>query len=104
MPYLLKIDPNQTEKLYYLREWRKNQGQKSTIAGIVKEAIEEYLSKTSNEVEKGGCLITERISEQDRLEKEYVRKKREIAKKKYNSEKLKLYEKFENYLLTDKDK
>jgi tRNA A22 N-methylase len=102
MPYLLKIDPNQMEKLYFLREWRKNQGQKSSIAGMVREAIKNYLSKASDEIKKGHCLITERVYKQNELEKEYVRKKTEVARERMNPEKLKLYEKFENYLLTDK--
>jgi len=44
--YLIKIKPEQIKELYWLREKRKSNGdRKSSIAGIVREAIDDYLIK-----------------------------------------------------------
>ena len=62
------------EKLYCLREERKSNGQKSSIARMVKDAIARYLGKYEDEVEKGGCLIAARTSKLAELEEEHARK------------------------------
>lgn len=41
--YSPKIDENQIKRLYRLRETMKENGDKATMAGVVREAIEKYL-------------------------------------------------------------
>ena len=76
MAYLLKIKPEQMEKLYCLREERKNKGQKSSITGMVRDAIAWYLGKHEDEVEEGNRLVAARTSKLAELEKEHARKNR----------------------------
>ena len=71
--YLIKLSPAQMEELYYLREWRKKQSQKSTIIGIIRETIENYLAENSAEIEKGYFLVKEKENKQNRLKKSYFK-------------------------------
>ncbi len=50
--YLLKIKPEQMKKLYYLREERKRNNKKSSIVGIVRDAIDLYLKEHKEEYKK----------------------------------------------------
>ena len=100
MKYLSELKPEQVKKLYYLREYQKSQDKKSTMSGLVREAVDLYLVNYEKEIDKGNCLDIEKQFKLDSLNKEYIRKKMEIAKKKMNPEKLKLIEKA--FLLTDK--
>lgn len=93
--YLLKIDQDQMKKLYYLREYLKETGLKDTIAGLVREAITHYLVNKEAEIKNGNEVVEKRELALDKLERQYVRKKMAIAKKRINPEKLKLMEKLE---------
>jgi len=44
--YSPKIDNNQIRRLYRLRESLKANGEKVTMAGMVRDAVEKYLDET----------------------------------------------------------
>uniref|UniRef100_A0A7C3SM81 Uncharacterized protein n=1 Tax=Dictyoglomus turgidum TaxID=513050 RepID=A0A7C3SM81_9BACT len=67
--YLIKLSPAQMEELYYLREWRKKQGQKSTIIGMIREIVGNYLDENSDEIKKGYFLVKEKENKQNKLKK-----------------------------------
>ncbi|PIT92777.1 MAG: hypothetical protein COU08_00650 [Candidatus Harrisonbacteria bacterium CG10_big_fil_rev_8_21_14_0_10_42_17] len=48
--YSPRIDENQIQRLYRLREFLKADGQKATMIGMVREAVESYLNE--NETRK----------------------------------------------------
>ena len=95
--YLIQLTPEQLKRLYYLREELKEKGQKSTIADIVREAVENWLTYYENKVIQGNNLISEKETKLNELDKEYAQKKIAIAKKRYHPEKLKSLEKFERF-------
>lgn len=98
MRYLSELKSEQVERLYYLREYQKSQDKKSTMSGLVREAVDLYLVNYEKEIEEGNCLETKRQFKLNSLDKEYAQKKIEIAKKKMNPEKLRLVE---TMMLTD---
>lgn len=49
--YLLKLEKSQMEKLYKLREFEKEKGNKCSIVGLVREAIERYLEDRNSKKE-----------------------------------------------------
>jgi hypothetical protein len=103
--YLLKIQPEQMEKLYYLREERKNNGEKSSIAGIVRDAINSHLSGTETEVRSGRRLVLEKEQRIKDLEMEQTKRKNELAKKRIEPERIELIERLDKTtanFLTDK--
>jgi len=95
--YLIQLTPEQLKRLYYLREEQKEKGQKSTIAGIVREAVENWLTYYKNEVIQGNNLVSEKENELNELEKEHTQKKIEIARKRLHPEKVRLIEKMERF-------
>jgi len=50
--YSPKIDENQIRRLYRLREFEKSKGKKSSIAGLVRDAIEKYLKYKEKSMDK----------------------------------------------------
>ncbi len=72
------------------------------MTGLVKEAIKLFLANHEKEIEQGDCLDMERKFKQNDLDKEYARKKIEIAKSKMNPEKLKVIEKLERFEALEK--
>lgn len=57
--YSPKIEPDQIEKLYRLREKLKEKGQKATMKGLVREMIDEGLKKRDEVIcsDCGGSMI-----------------------------------------------
>lgn len=95
--YLIQLKPEQLKNLYYLREAQKKNGQKSTIAGIVRQAVENWLTYNKNEITQGNNLVLEKENKLNALDKEYAQKKIIMAKKRLHPKKVKLIEKFERF-------
>ncbi len=55
--YSPKIDENQIQRLYRLREFLKAEGQKATMIGMVREAIEEYLTENEKGEKKADVQL-----------------------------------------------
>jgi len=57
--YSPKIDENQIQRLYQLREAMKESGTKTTMTEMTREAIEQYLTeKETNEKKRKGRYLT----------------------------------------------
>ncbi|MBT9151543.1 MAG: hypothetical protein DDT40_01739 [candidate division WS2 bacterium] len=57
MRYLSELKPEQIRKLYYLREYQKTQSKKSTMSGLVREAVDLYLVNYKKEIDAGMSLL-----------------------------------------------
>ena len=57
--YSPKIDENQIQRLYRLREFLKAEGQKATMIGMVREAIGEYLDENEPREKKDAKAETQ---------------------------------------------
>ncbi len=62
MTYLSELKPEQIKKLYYLREYQKAQHKKSTMSGLVREAVDLYLVNYKKEIDAGLSLLKGRVS------------------------------------------
>ena len=98
MRYLSELTPEQVKKLYYLREGLKNNGQKTTMAGLVRDATDKHLEGFKKDIRVGKELTEQKERESQRLKDEYARKKIEISKKRMNPEKLALCNKLTDSL------
>ena len=50
--YSPKIDENQIQRLYRLRESQKKNGEKTTMTAMVREAVEDYLTENEKRTKK----------------------------------------------------
>ena len=91
MKYLNELTPEQIEKLYYLREGQKSEGKKSTMSGLVRDAVDKHFEGFEEDIRIGKELTEQKERKLQRLEDEHTRKKIEISKKRANPEKLALY-------------
>jgi len=58
MRYLSELKPEQVKRLYYLREGLNKKGNKDTMAGLVRDAVNYYLSSADEEAIKLGEKLT----------------------------------------------
>ena len=58
MKYLNELTSEQIKKLYYLREGQKSEGKKSTMSGLVRDAVNCYLSSADEEAINLGEKLT----------------------------------------------
>ena len=58
MRYLSELKPEQVKRLYYLREGLKKKGNKDTMAGLVRDAVNYYLNSADEEAIKLGEKLT----------------------------------------------
>ena len=66
--YSPKIDENQIQRLYRLRESMKENGTKTTMAAMAREAIEQYLTeKETNEKKHKGRHFNSLIEDTDNI-------------------------------------
>jgi len=66
--YSPKIDENQIQRLYRLREAMKENGTKTTMAAMAREAIEQYLAeKETNEKKTQRSPLNSLIEDTDNI-------------------------------------
>lgn len=66
--YSPKIEENQIQRLYRLRESMKENGEKTTMTAMVRDAIEEYLTENEKRQKKTGTQL-DRPAEIDIMKK-----------------------------------
>ena len=80
--YSPKIDEEQVKKLYQLREYLKEKGYKTTMAGLVREMINKGLAYYEG-LADFNCPQEERKDWRIKLEERIKVRNRELAKKLY---------------------
>ena len=71
--YSPKIDENQIQRLYRLRESLRESGEKATMTAMVRDAVEEYLIENENRQKKTDTKQLDR-QERDDIMKEMEEK------------------------------
>ena len=79
--YLQKIDENQIKRLYELREYLKEKGYKATIAGLVREMINDGLEHYDRIISVNG--LKEPKDWRVKLETQIRDKNQRLSKKLY---------------------